>query len=321
MALCICAMSMVVHGQDRERYQELVAEAWALYEQQQYPSSAARYSAAFEALGWKGTSNDRYNAACSYALAGVPDSAFHHLLRTAELMDYADVQHLTTDEDLTGLHTDERWERLVSVVQANKDRIEANYDLALKALLDSIFEEDQGLRRSVAPMQEKYDNDSPEMAALWERILEKDRNNQAVVSRILDERGWLGADVVGGKGNQTLFLVVQHADLDLQLKYLPLMREAAEQGSLRAANLALLEDRIALRQGDRQRYGSQIGYDPQLGNYLSPLEDADRVDEWRAKVGLGPIGEYVARWGITWDVEAYKAALPALEEHLRGNTE
>lgn len=313
---CVFAVPVAMYGQDMERYKELVGEAWALYEQEQYPASAATYSAAFEALGGKGTSNDRYNAACSYALAGVPDSAFHHLFRIAEMMDYANVQHLTTDEDLRGLHGDERWQRLVTTVQANKDRIEANYDLPLNALLDSIYEEDQALRRSVAPMQEQYGHDSPEMSALWERILEKDHSNQAVVSRILDERGWLGADVVGGKGNQTLFLVIQHAALDMQLKYLPLMREAASDGRLRASNLALLEDRIALRQGKRQRYGSQIGYDPELGNFLSPLEDPDRVDEWRAEVGLGPIADYVARWGITWDVEAYKTALPALEERI-----
>ena len=310
-----------MHGQDMERYKKLVAEAWALYEQEQYSASAATYSAAFEALGGKGTSNDRYNAACSFALAGLPDPAFHHLFRIAEMMDYANVQHLTTDEDLHGLHGDERWQRLVTTVQANKDRIEANYDRPLNALLDSIYEEDQALRRSVAPMQEQYGHDSPEMSALWERILEKDRSNQAVVSRILNERGWLGADVVGGKGNQTLFLVIQHAELDMQLKYLPLMREAASDGRLRASNLALLEDRIALREGRRQRYGSQIGYDPELGTFLSPLEDPDRVDEWRAEVGLGPIADYVARWGITWDVEAYKAALPALEEHIREQRE
>ncbi len=304
-------------AQDRARYDALVREAESLYEQQDHPASAARYTEAFAALGWKGTQNDRYNAACSHALSSSPDSAFAHLYRIAESMDYANVGHLTTDMDVFSLHGDGRWERLVQLVKANKDRLEANYDHDLKAVLDSIFEEDQGLRRSVAATQEQYGNDSPEMSALWERILEKDRSNQAVVSRILDERGWVGADVVGGMGSQAIFLVVQHAELELQLKYLPLMREAAAQGQLRAASLALLEDRIALRQGQRQRYGSQIGHDPELGYFVSPLEDPDRVDERRAEVGLTPLRGYVERWGIIWDVDAYKAGLPALEEHLR----
>lgn len=319
--MCAMALSTAVHCQDMERYRMLVAEASTYYEQEQYAASAAKYSAAFEALDQKGNSNDRYNAACSYALAGVPDSAFHHLFRITEQMDYANVQHLTSDKDLISLHSDARWQRLVAAVQTNKDRIEALYDQPLKALLDSIFEEDQGLRRTHATVQEQYGNDSPEMAELWERILKKDSSNQAVVSRILDERGWLGADVVGGMGNQAMFLVVQHADLDLQLKYLPMMREAASLGKLRAASLAMLEDRIALRQGQRQRYGSQIGHDPVLGNYVSPLEDPDRVDELRAEVGLGPLREYVERWGLTWDAAAYKAALPELEEHLRQQSE
>jgi hypothetical protein len=308
-------------AQDMGAYSALIRHAHAQYEQQDHLGSALTYSEAFALLGGKGTVNDQYNAACSYALAAMPDSAFAHLFRISGSMDYANVGHLTTDEDLVGLHGDERWPQVVDQVKANKERIEANYDRPLKALLDSIFEEDQALRRSVAPMQEQYGHDSPEMSALWERILEKDRSNQALVSRILDERGWPGADLVGGKANQAVFLVVQHAELDMQLKYLPVMREAAAQGKLSGSKLALLEDRVALRQGMRQRYGSQIGYDPELGNYISPLEDPDRMDAWRAEVGLGPIADYVARWGITWDVEAYKAALPALEERIREQRE
>lgn len=44
------------------------------------------------------------------------------------------VQHITTDVDLNTLHNDRRWLRLIGVVKANKERIEADYDKPLVAL-------------------------------------------------------------------------------------------------------------------------------------------------------------------------------------------
>lgn len=73
----------------------------------------------------------------------------------------------------------------------------------------------------------------------------------------LDERGWLGPDVIGQTGNSTLFLVIQHADLVTQEKYLPMMREAVTKGNAKGSSLALLEDRVLIRNGKQQRYGSQ----------------------------------------------------------------
>ena len=318
LAITLSCTTTLLHAQDQQAYRDLVDRAWQLYEAGDHAGSASAYSQAFEALGWKGTANDRYNAACSYALAGVPDSAFFHLYRVAGKMDYANVVHMTNDTDLGSLHGDARWQPLVELVQANKDRLEANFDKPLVAQLDSIFEADQALRREVEPMLSRYGNDSPEMQDLWRRIAAKDSANLAAVSRILDERGWLGADVIGGRGNMTLFLVVQHADLATQEKYLPLMREAVRDGRAQGSSLALLEDRVALRQGRRQTYGSQIGTDPADGSSrVLPLDDPLRVDERRATVGLGPLADYARRMNVDWDPVKYAEGLPALEQRLK----
>ena len=114
------------------------------------------------------------------------------------------------------------------MVQVNKDRIEANLDRPLAALLDSIHEEDQGLRRQIDEVEAKYGRNSKEMQAHWRKMQEKDSMNLIVVERILNERGWLGEDVLGRNGTSTLFLVIQHADLATQEKYLPMMRDAVK---------------------------------------------------------------------------------------------
>lgn len=85
------------------------------------------------------------------------------------------------------------------------------------------------------------------------------------------------------------------------------MREAVAKKLAAPANLALLEDRAALREGRKQTYGSQLSTDPETGqNTLQPLEDPDNVDKRRASVGLEPIADYMRRFGVTWDLEKFK---------------
>jgi hypothetical protein len=120
--------------------------------------------------------------------------------------------------------------------------------------------------------------------------------------------------VIGYQGNSTLFLVIQHSDIKTQEKYLPMMKDAVKKGNADSGSLALLEDRIALRKGEKQIYGSQIGRNPETGEfYILPLTDPENVDLRRKEVGLGTIQEYVAFWKITWNIEEYKLKLPEYE--------
>ena len=189
-------------------------------------------------------------------------------------------------------------------------------DKELVVVLDSILEEDQGLRRQIKDFQEKFGSDSDEMRAHFKAIAKKDSLNLLIIRKILDERGWLGKDIIGSDGNMTLFLVIQHADIEVQKKYLPMMREAVKKGNAEPSALALLEDRVALREGRKQIYGSQVDQDPKTGEYyISPLYDPVNVDKRRAEVGLGPLQDYVSRWDIKWNVEGYKKEFPELKEN------
>ncbi|WP_373514514.1 DUF6624 domain-containing protein [Persicitalea sp.] len=295
-----------------EQYDKFIDAAWKQYENKAYLASAQTYAKAFASAGDLGDVTDRYNAACSWARASQPDSAFSQLFRFTRKGYYANLRHISTDSDLLTLHDDPRWTEVIALVTANKVKEEANYDKPLVAMLDTIFQEDQTYRKQVVEIQEKYGNDSQEMQAHWKKIMAIDSVNLIKVKKILDERGWLGDSVIGSQGNTTLFLVIQHSDQQTQEKYLPMMREAVRNGNARPSALALLEDRVALGQGKRQTYGSQIGYDDS-GAYVLPLDDPDHVNERRASVGLGKLQDYVSQWEITWDAEAYKKKLPEIE--------
>mgnify|MGYP001627282963 CR=1 FL=1 len=309
----------VTFGQDIPKaYHDLVKVADSLYNAKEFRKSADKYSEAFKSNGWKALSNHRYNAACSWALAAVPDSAFFQLERIATKANYTNYRHITTDPDLLSLHNDQRWDPLIAIIKQNKEKEEADFDWELVAILDTVFMDDQKYRIQMEEIGQKYGWESKEMEDHWKVINEKDSINLTKIKAILDRYGWLGADVVGWQGSMTLFLVIQHADLATQEKYLPMMRAAVKDGKALGSNLALLEDRVAIRQGKRQLYGSQIGRDPETQEYfISPLEDPENVDKRRAGVGLGPLADYVSNWQIKWDVEQYKKDLPKLEEKTK----
>ena len=298
-----------------QNYKSIAAKAETHYRNKEFAQSVAVYKEAF-ALEQK-SPGDLYNAACSAALAGDTGQAFQWL-NLAVQNGWTNVRHLKSDADLETLRGSERWETLVAAMQKETDRIEANYDKPLQAELLAIFDEDQKYRKQISDIQKQYGHDSPEMQELWKIIAEKDSINLLKVGSILDKHGWVGPDKVGRQASQALFLVIQHADLATQQKYLPLVREAVKNKQLNGSSLALLEDRVALREGRKQFYGSQVDRDPDTNTYyVLPLEDPDNVDKRRAEVGLGPLADYVRRWNIEWNAEEYKKKLPEIEEKAK----
>jgi hypothetical protein len=293
-------------------YREWIKKAGALCIEKQYQKSGEAYARAFASNGYKGLVDDRYNAACVWSLAGNKDSAFSQLGRIANAR-YSGYNHLMIDPDLDNLHNDARWADISERVRQNKEHQEEGLDKKLVAELDTIMQTDQKYRMRIDGVEARHGRDSKEMRELWATINRCDSINLVKVTRILDKIGWPGPDVTGSEGSQALFLVVQHADITAQEKYIPLMRQAVKEKKASPSSLAMLEDRVALRQGKKQIYGSQVGGDG-YDMWVSPLEDPDNVDKRRAEVGLPPLADYVRQWNIKWDVAEYKKKLPEIEK-------
>ena len=109
------------------------------------------------------------------------------------------------------------------------------------------------------------------------------RRNQALIRKIVQERGWPGRSLVGDDGSAAAWLVVQHmdGDLEFQQKCLALMQEAFLIGEVLPRNLAYLTDRVLTHQGKPQMYGIQ-------GGGVTSAADEARIDANRAALGLEP---------------------------------
>lgn len=295
-------------------YFVLNEKAFECYNQKKYIASAKLFSAAFDLAykDYKGYADLRweaaYNAACAWALAGQLDSAFVQLYKIASEGRISDYDLLTSDSDLITLRDDKRWKEIFDLVKINQKKSEANLDTTLVAKLKIIRKEDQEYRFRLDSVRNKDEKEK-----LWEIIGQKDSTNLLQIEMILNKYGWLGPDKVGFLGTQTLFLVIQHAPLKIQEHYLPMMQAAVKKGDALAKDLAFLEDRIALRQGKKQLYGSQLFTD-ETGVYVQPLEDPDNLEKRRASVWLEPMSEYI---GKKWDPVEYKQLLPEIEAKMK----
>lgn len=158
--------------------------------------------------------------------------------------------------------------------------------LAIQTELHAIFERDQKTRTGA------------DSASFMHYI---DSCNLVQIEAIISKYGWLGSSVVGQKANNALFLVVQHSDLETQLKYFPLLQKSAEIGESKFSNVALMQDRILMRQEKKQIYGSQVVFNKETGApEFYPIEDEKNVNVRRAKIGMSTLEEYAKHFGMEY---------------------
>lgn len=110
---------------------------------------------------------------------------------------------------------------------------------------------------------------------------------------IVAEIGWPTFSKVGIEGASNAWLLVQHADhdVDFQEHCLKLMEEAPT-GEVDITDIAYLTDRVCVNRGRNQLYGTQ--FTQRDGKHIPrTIEDEVNVDIRRAKIGMGPISEQI----------------------------
>lgn len=301
-------------AQTPTKYFLLTKEAKASLDKKEYKKSVLFYSEAFKANSGKAFYQDRYNAACSNAMAGYKDSAFYQLFKVAELYDFSDYDTLTKEPYLLSLHSDKRWNEVLARVKQNIGKAETKLNKALLVILDSVYREDQTSRLQAVSIKNEFGAESNEAKKILKTIKQKDSVNLSIVLDILEKYGWLGNAVVGAIGNSTFSLVLQRADIKIQEKYLPVMREAFKNNNVDVYDLAAMEDIVALKQRGKQVYGSQLKKADEKKYYILPIENPETLNERRVKLGLNTMTEYLGNWRMTWDINNYKKDLLVIEE-------
>ena len=150
-----------------------------------------------------------------------------------------------------------------------------------KEILEEFFNADQSNRSDANKIDQRIDHE-----------------NQVRVVSLLEKCGWPQKAIVGEKGMQAVFLVIQHASKELREKYFPLIKASAEKGELTLRVVAMMEDRMLMEKGKKQKYGTQLISYNDGPLRLHPIEDEANVNKRRAAMGMGTIEEYLKQFGL-----------------------
>jgi hypothetical protein len=279
-------------------YKQAVETALAALKQGNCEICLSQYKRAF-ALSQKSALSTLRAAVCAYQ-CGQSEQA-HIYIQKATALDWwicEDVCKNKTDyPEFNSLRTDPL--RTVVQVEIDKQKIAIGRNPVLERELEQIFYADNQPRLRADTIAKQYGYNSSGVQSINTEMRKADSINVIKIERILDKYGYPGKKLVGDKQSITAWLVIQHAPLALQEKYLPMMEAAAAIGELDKSSLALLIDRIRIRKGQKQLYGSQV----HIGSTGKPdrfedIEDEANVNKRRLTMGLPPLEEYAKHWGI-----------------------
>lgn len=125
----------------------------------------------------------------------------------------------------------------------------------LDSLLCVVHDRDQAVRAEVIRLSQQTPPAVDSLMAAYGRMQAVDAENQRVVSELLEGGGW--PEGLSEAANETIWLVIDHADLEMQRRWMPLIEAQMAAGRVSKSSYATLLDRMLMREKRPQRYGTQ----------------------------------------------------------------
>jgi hypothetical protein len=283
--LFICIMVGINNqllGQDF--YPDLIQQAYQKYDSANYTAACELFSKAFKRKR-KPPLSDLYGYACCENLRGNEKKAIAILIKLAKL-GFTDAG-FKKDADLASLKTQKAWGTLVTQIEKNKANMEAGYDRDLMKQLNEIYHSDQKYRKKLDSVYRTDFNNIELKRSFSDSIMKYDSINLAKIEDIIAKHGWPGKGKVGEIGNLAVFAVIQHSSLEIQERYLPSLLKSIKAKQSPMSFKALLIDRISIKKGQKQVYGTQTQFNSVTKKMeLLPVKNIHKMDKLRSRLGL-----------------------------------
>lgn len=239
-----------------------------------------------------------YNLAVCYSAKIQTDSTCYFLNKCLnKSSNYHNL--ILTDTDFDFLHQTPCWDKIrnnIDSVYLSQNSGITNKALAVE--LYHIFLKDQHVR-------------GLGLKKIAKDLAHVDQENLKRVEAIIQEYGWPTYSMVGKTSADGAFLVIQHADVAVQRKYIMALMNAATKEEASKESVALLIDRISVQLKGMQIFGTQVYQlkDSVTGKpggqyYYFPIKDEANVDSLRREMGLIPLQQYYTRFEIDYTPKA-----------------
>ncbi len=283
------------NGDYYKRYllnREYVDSALKDYNNHRYQKSAAEYIKARLLCPYYRLDGCEYYTARCFAKLNKIDSAVYFLKKCthSDLV----VKKLLSDTALNDLRNDSLIFKTLTMYFSNIYN-DTGTNALLKNQLTGMKEGDQKLRYRIDQIDTTKNIDSATyqttLHALWDIQQKIDDSDLEVLKSIVKIYGWPTYSLVGKEASYDAWLILQHCNGrdSFQKTCLPLIEVAVRNKQASEQNLAYLKDRILMRKGRKQIYGTQF----EIINHkasLWPVENEEELDVRREKTGLEPIG-------------------------------
>lgn len=303
--LIILGLLTFVKLEGQTRYYKYISAAKLQFEEGLYEDSALLYEQAFNEK--EGTKWTYYDAGCAWAKSKRDNIKALEYLKESIKRGMYDLEKLDTDENINSLRKESEWKDLRKKLIRSRKEFEEGLNKPLKKELEEINRRDQTLRKLYQVAVKELGQDTLGIRYYEKLIKREDSICQSRVIELIEKYGWLGISDVGEEGNRTIWLVIQHSPLEIQEKYYPKMKDSVDKGESNGGDFAYLLDRILMRKGEKQIYGSQYTYDRETRKrYFYPIKDYKTVNARREEVGLIPIEEYAKLINLEYDPFIWK---------------
>ncbi|MEZ5050485.1 MAG: hypothetical protein R2766_12635 [Saprospiraceae bacterium] len=153
------------------------------------------------------------------------------------------------------------------------DCVYKSYNKVLCTQLDTIADRDQRYRGEVSDLDKQAMLDSINILEALE---------------IYEKWGYPGKHLVGVERSNILFYVIQHSNLEMMERFLPVIKDETDKANLNSKNYCLLYDRICVLKGLPQHFGTQ--YIEKNGTWvLYKHINLDKMNENRIKYSYDAI--------------------------------
>lgn len=160
------------------------------------------------------------------------------------------------------------------------DCVLGSYDSQMQENLQKILDKDQKYRSQ---------GNTQDIDGKLQLLL--DSENQKEVSKIIEKMGYQGRLQVGTEYEDVMFLVMQHSNIEMIEKYLPILKQEVKNRNLKPRTIAYLTDRLMLLKKKPQVYGTQY-VDKNGERELYEIENVNEVNYRRFKVGLTMLDQF-----------------------------
>ena len=181
--------------------------------------------------------------------------------------------------------------------------LKINYD-SIRIVLEKVYDRDQDIRRILS---DSLIPNSPDFNMYISKMFDIDAENLSIVIPFLEKYGFIPKSKIGEKAHDGIFYVIQHSNLDLMEKYFPQYDSLAKIGEANRRHAAMMEDRLLMNKGLKQKYGSQAISNEKTGNKMKiwPIEHPEQVDSLRKAVGYkNTVKEQAKEMGAIYDPDA-----------------